>query len=348
MALSQRKEKILKAVVSSYIDSCEPVSSLEIHDKYFPDVSSATIRNELSALEEMGYLAQPHISSGRVPTADAYRLYVEKLMPRKKLSRSELNIIKRYFNKKVNDIETMVRSTAKVISEITNLTAVGYVSSQKTDIIRSVRIPKITENLALFIIVTDRTVLKDTTVEVSSEIPEEYFYNAGQFMTSVFGGRTIMEVTDTDNIAVTVGREYKRIFDEVVRILKRYGDEGIDSMAVEGSVKILEQPEYNTAAKAKAMLELLEAKEQLVPMLHCDNNLQLNIKIGKDNEMGEGLPECAVVTATYVVDGKQVGNAGVIGPMRMDYSKVVSVLDCIGKAISSLDEEDFDEGRNDE
>ena len=101
MGLTGRKEKILQAIVDGYIENCQPVSSAEIREKHLPALSSATIRNEMAALEEMGYLTQPHTSSGRIPTAEAYRLYVEKLMPRRKLSRSELKIVKRYFNKKI-------------------------------------------------------------------------------------------------------------------------------------------------------------------------------------------------------------------------------------------------------
>ena len=117
MGISERKEKILQAVVDSYIVSCEPISSSTIRQTYLPELSSATIRNELATLEEMGYLEQPHTSAGRVPTAQAYRLYVDKLMPRRKLSKSELSIVKQYFNEKITEIDDILKNTAKVISE---------------------------------------------------------------------------------------------------------------------------------------------------------------------------------------------------------------------------------------
>ncbi len=103
MGLTGRKEKILQAVVDGYIENCQPVSSSEIREKHLPALSSATIRNEMAALEEMGYLVQPHTSAGRIPTAEAYRLYVERLMPKRKLTRSELKTVKRYFNRKITD-----------------------------------------------------------------------------------------------------------------------------------------------------------------------------------------------------------------------------------------------------
>ncbi len=124
---------------------------------------------------------------------------------------------------------------------------------------------------------------------------------------------------------------------------------GAADVVLEGSTKLLDQPEYANVRKARAMLGMLEAKDQLVPMLKSPDNVNLNIKIGKDNEMGEGMPECAIVTANYQRGGVTIGNAGVIGPIRMDYSKVVSVLDYIGKTLSDMpDSDDGKEANNNE
>ncbi|MCL2675463.1 MAG: heat-inducible transcriptional repressor HrcA [Firmicutes bacterium] len=334
MVISHRKERILQAVVSSYIDNCEPVSSAHIHQKYFPEVSSATIRNELATLEEMGYLTHPHVSAGRIPTAAGYRLYVDKLMPKHKLSRQELKTIKHYINDKVRDLENMVRNTAKVISEITNLTAVGYVQNQKTDMVKNVKIVKISENAALFVIVTDRTVLKDAIANLPDNVSEQFLQEASVHITSIFAGHTIDEISNPVRFAKLIRKEYERIFDAVVRIIKNYGGDGVGTLSVEGSAKILSQPEYSNIGKARAMLELLEAKEQLVPMLN-GAGLNFSVKIAGADEMKEGLPECAIVTASFSGGGGNA-TAGVIGPIRMDYGKVLTVLDYIGREIASL------------
>ncbi|MBE5731160.1 MAG: heat-inducible transcription repressor HrcA [Clostridiales bacterium] len=337
MALSGRKERILRAVVDSYIDSCEPISSSVIQEQYLPELSSATIRNELASLEDMGYLTQPHVSAGRIPTADAYRLYVDRLMPRRKLTKSEINVVKKYFNHKIKDIDEVVKSTAKIISEITNLTSVAYVEDVKDDLITNIKIVKIMPTVALFIIVTDRSIIKDTTANVAEELKDEYFDAASRFATTVFGGRRISEIT-SGKVVKEVHREYKHIFDAIITILKSY--EVTDSdISIEGSSKILEQPEFSNLEKARAMLRVLDSKEQLYPVLKSGNT-ELTVKIGSE-ELG-GMPDCAIVTASYDIDGVGVGSAGVIGPMRMDYSKVISVLDCISKIINSLDKEDND------
>ena len=339
MGLSGRKEKILQAVVDSYINSCEPISSAEIQAHHLPALSTATIRNELAALEQMGYLAQPHTSAGRVPTAEAYRLYVERLMPRRKLTRSELKTVKRYFNRKITELDDILKSTAKVISEITNLTGVAFAQDVNDAEIQSIKIVKVTGTTALVIIVTNVGILKDATVSVQENLGDDYFNQASQFMTSVFAGHTINEALKPNALLKKVKKEYEQVFKTVLKILRNYQhDEMVSDIVLEGSAKILEQPEYANLQKAKAMLELLDAKDELVPVLKNNDAMDLSIKITKDNELREGVPECAIVTATYSVDGVNVGQAGVIGPIRMDYPKVISVLDYIGKTINMLPE----------
>lgn len=344
MGISSRKEKIIQAVVDSYIVSCEPISSAEIKENYLPDLSSATIRNELAALEEMGYLEQPHTSAGRVPTADAYRLYVDKLMPKRKLSRSELKVINSYFDHKITEIDTILKNTAKVISEITNLTSVAVIPDITGAVVDNIKIVKLTDSSALVIIVTNLGVLKDATVEIASSLGDDYFMIASNFISSAFHGRTIGEILEPDRVIEEIKAEYEKLFKAIIKIIKDYVENGgIGDVVLEGSTKILDQPEYANVNKARAMLEMLEAKEQLVPILKSPENVNLNIKIGKDNEMGDGMPECAIVTANYQINGVTIGNAGVIGPIRMDYSKVVSVLDYIGKTLNVLPEIEDDD-----
>lgn len=337
MGLTNRKEKILQAIVDGYIENCQPISSAEIKEKHLPALSSATIRNEMVALEEMGYLTQPHTSSGRIPTAEAYRLYVEKFMPKRKLSRSELKIVKRYFNRKVTELDDMLKSTAKVISEITNLTSVAYIQTADEATVTNIRIVRISDASALIIIVTNLGVLKDTTVNIGEGVTDEYCNQASQFVTDVFGGHTISEINKPKAIIKEVKKEYQQVFNTVIRIFKNYShEEMLSDIVLEGSAKILEQPEYANLQKAKAMLEFLDAKEELVPVLQNSDDMNISIKIGKDNELRDGMPECAIVTASYNINGVTVGNAGVIGPIRMDYSKVVSVLDYLSKTVQML------------
>ena len=255
MGLTGRKEKILQAIVDGYIENCQPVSSSEIKDNHLPMLSSATIRNEMAALEEMGYLAQPHTSSGRIPTAEAYRLYVEKLMPKRKLSRSELKIVKRYFNKKITELDDMLKCTAKVISEITNLTSVAYVQNTQDATVQNIKIVRISDSTAIIIIVTDLGVMKDSTVNIGVGVTDEYCERASDFVTSAFGGRKIKEIIKPKAIVKEIKKEYKQVFNTIIHIFKSYShDDSVSDIILEGSAKILEQPEYANLQKAKAML----------------------------------------------------------------------------------------------
>lgn len=335
MGLSERKEKIIQAVVNSYIESCEPVSSADIRDNYLPTLSSATIRNELAALEEMGYLEQPHTSAGRIPTADAYKLYVDKLMPRKELSDEELGLIKKYFDKKITEIDEVLRNTAKVISEITHLTGVAYIENVQDAVIKSVKLVKITDHDALVIIVTSMGVLKDATLTVQGEVCEDYFNSASEFMSTAFFGHTIREASDYDKLVNDIKREYEMIFATIIQILKDYANSSSKEVMLEGGSKLLDQPEYSNITKAKAMMAMLESKEKLYPELSSNGESEVSIDI-KQEDTEEGKPECAIVTASLKTHGVNIGKAGVIGPIRMDYSKILTVLSYIGKAISEM------------
>jgi len=144
---------------------------------------------------------------------------------------------------------------------------------------------------------------------------------------------------NSEKLSKKIQKEYKKVFDAVIKLIKDYSEENSGEIVLEGSSKILDQPEYNSLSKARAMLQLLDAKERLYPVLSNSGKMNLNVKISGDNEVAEGMPECAIVTASYEMEGV-VGSAGVIGPMRMDYPKVISVLEYIGKTLSSLDTEE--------
>lgn len=332
--LSERKAQILKSIVEDYINQAEPISSSDIQTRHLPEFSSATIRNELSALEEMGYLYQPHTSAGRVPTKEAYKLYVEQLMPKRKLSKTELNLIKSQFNQQMIQMKDVLKKTAKVISEVTNYTSLAFVDDISEAIIENIKIVKLTPKTALVIVVTNLGVLKDATVVMEEEMDDSYFDAVSKLSMQAFGGKKIVQVMKPDTAIKQTIKGYQKIFDAILNIIKKYYEQaGVEDFVLEGTSKLLEYPEYSNIAKAKSIISMLEAKEQLLPALKSTDNVELNISIGKDDQCGS-LSDCAIITANYMLGGKSIGQAGVIGPIRMDYSKVVSVLDFVGKTIN--------------
>ncbi len=335
MELSDRKKKILQIVVDDYIDTAMPVSSKAITQKYMKNVSSATIRSELSALEELGYLTQLHTSSGRVPSAEAYKLYVSDLMVKDKLSKKELDYIKEIFLQKADNIESVFKNAVKVISELTDYTSVGVSPSIVEDKLQEIRFFRFRPDKALVLIVTDLKLLKDNYIEVPEEMTTAQLDEASDFISKLFVGKTFSEICNMEVDFDESFMGYKTIFVNVIEALKVYFSYRED-VAVEGQDKMLRHADYLDVDKIKEFLSVVTSKDKIIDVLTEDKKgIKINVKIGSDGY--EKLPkDSSLVSATYTANGKEIGTYGVIGPSRMDYQKVVAVLENVGRIIESI------------
>lgn len=331
--LSERKQKILKAVVDEYIASASPISSGEIKAKHFDEISSATIRNELSALEEMGYLIQPHTSAGRIPSKKAYNLYVEKFIERQPLSREEVAIIEDAFNDRFAEIEDIVRRTAKVISDVTNYTSVIVLKNINKVILKEIRLIDLDEHTVLVVIITDSGIIRDKIITLNNNVDSRYIADANAMVNRIFSGKTVNQVKNPDNLVYEGLQEFRELYESIISILESYADKNGDSVYMDGQSKFLEYPEHDRET-TKDFLSVIDTKERLAAIIDDGTDIEFNVRIGKD-ENG-GINKCAIVTAKYMVHGKEIGHAGVIGPERMDYSKVMSVLKCVSNALDEI------------
>ena len=332
MELSDRKKKILQIVVDDYIETAVPVSSKAITEKFNNSISSATIRSELSALEELGYLSQLHTSSGRVPSAEAYKLYVNDLMIKEKLTIQELNYIKAIFLEKSDNIESVFKNAVKVISELTNYTSLGVSGNDDNDKIIEIKFFRFRPEQALLLLVTDLKLFKDHYVSVPAEMTNEQLDEASQMMNKLFTGKTFKEVCEMEVDFNESFSGYKTVFLNVIEALKVYFSADSD-VVMEGTDKILQHAEFTSVDKIKDFLSVVTSKDKIVNILTDDNrDININVKIGSEGY--DTIPkDCSVVTATYTANGKKIGTYGVIGPARMDYQKVVAVLENVGKII---------------
>lgn len=336
MELSDRKKKILQLVVDDYIETAAPVSSKSITEKYMTSISSATVRSELSTLEELGYLSQPHTSAGRVPSKEAYRLYVNELMVKEKLSPKELDYIERIFTEKVNGMDDVIKTTAKVISELTQYTSLALTARDANETIKNIRLFRFKPDGALLVIVTDTKLLKDTVIDVPAEMSDETVAEANEFLSNVFTGKTLKEVCLTNADALQAEFDvYKTLFAEVIDALKAYVTES-DEVILEGEDKIFAHPEYADVDKLKNFMSVVTSKDKLLTLLSDDGKeVKINVKIGTDGY--DEIPEdCSLISATYSANGVKIGTYGVIGPIRMDYKKVVAVLENVGRILESI------------
>lgn len=339
--ISDRKIKILHAVVDEYIANAEPVSSKGIQQKYLPSLSPATIRSELSALEDMGYLYQPHVSSGRVPSKKAYKLYVDKLMQKKNLSPSEIKHIKEYLDSKVVKVEDIVKRTAKVISDITNYTSVILLKNVDSVVIREVRLVDLRDGTALLIVITDSGIIRDNLVSIPDDVGDSYVDIAGDLLNNIFSGKQLGDIVMPDEMVDGELNKFRALFENVIEVIKR-NNSSDGGVYLEGSRKILDYPEYaEDITKVKSLMEVIDTKEKLSALmqkdeeaLSLDGPIELTVKIDS-----EGDTDCSVISAKYTVRGKEIGQVGVIGPTRMNYDKVVSVLSYITKTLNDNDKE---------
>ncbi len=329
--LSERKQKILKAVVDEYITSASPISSGEIKNKHFEEISSATIRNELSALEDMGYLIQPHTSAGRVPSKKAYTLYVDRFLQKKALSKKEINIIENSFNERFNEIEDIVRTTAKVISDVTNYTSVIVLKNISKVVLKEIKLVSLDRHSVLVIIITDSGIIRDKVVNLKGESSDVFVRDANALLNKIFAGKMVSQLKSADELIDNELKEFRELYVSIIEILQSYGDDS-DGVYMEGQAKFLQSPESDLQS-AKDFLTLLDSKESLKGIIDNNQDIEFSVKIGKEEG---GIDKCAIVTAKYKFKGQEIGHAGVIGPERMDYNKVVSVLKYIGTAVEEI------------
>lgn len=332
--LSERKQKILKAVVDEYIRRANPISSGEIKRKYFEDISSATIRSELSTLEDMGYLVQPHTSAGRVPSPVAYKYYVENFLSRQPLMRQDVAAIDASFSSKFLEVEEIVRTAAKVISDVTNYTSVIVLNNINEVRIRDIKLVSLDKHSALVVIITDSGVIKDNLITIDSELEDGFINDANLLINKIFSGKTVGELKRGAEDVDKELSEFRELFDSVLKILLTYCDDRNKNVYMEGESKMLDYPEASLES-AKNFLTVLNDKNSVADIIgESQGDIEFSIKIGRD-ETG-GMDKCAIVTAKYMINGKEVGQAGVIGPERMDYGRVMSVLTYVGETMETI------------
>lgn len=330
--LTERKKKVLQALVDSYITSVEPISSSAIQAKYLPDVSTATIRSELSHLEEMGYLIQPHISAGRVPSSKAYKYYVENFINDEDI---DLDRIKEDIAKKCDNVIEIVKNGAKIVSDATNYTSMLMIANSDTLTIKDIKLLDMYDGTALVLIITDSGVIKDKEIKLP-QMQGNYIEVANSLLAKSFAGKTLSQILSSQVDLDNELKEFKQIFEDVFELLSEYKKSREGQLYVEGADKIFEYPEAKNVDNVKNFLTIVGKKEKLKELMSDDADIEFSVKIGKED--GEGLDNMALVSAKYHIKGKEVGQVGVIGPERMDYKKVLSVLKQLGKIIDNLDD----------
>lgn len=334
MELSDRKLQILKAIIDDYIDTGIPVGSRTLSKKPDLGYSPATIRNEMSDLEEMGFLDQPHTSAGRTPSDQAYRLYVDRMMHIGRVTKDEALFIRNYFDTRIGEIGEVLSSAAKALSDTTKHISMVTAPSLDNVKLRRIQIVKITDTKALLVFVTDNGLVRDQMISVPFAMDAHQLEIISNMLTDRTQNMSLGEAEGIiKSTCMDALNEHKLIMDEVLEVINANREK--KELVFGGAQNIFNYPEYKDIAKAQHFLQLLETKDMLYKVMQGATDLEFSIRIGRENPYDD-FKDMSIVTATYKIGGEKIGSFGVIGPTRMDYSRVLSVLNYVGMSLSDI------------
>ena len=348
MELDDRKVKILKAIIKNYLETGEPVGSRTISKYADLKLSSATIRNEMADLEELGYIAQPHTSAGRIPTDKGYRLYVDDMMSEKEqnitnrenevaVKEQELSSMKDMLGEKVEKVEELLQNVAKVLAKDTNYATMVTTPKVTGNKLKFVQLSQLEANKILAVIVMEGNLIRNKVITVSEDLSQENLLKLNILINTTLTGLTLEQmnlsiVSKMENQAGEHINLVKEVLDAIVDTISSADDLKIYTS---GATNIFKYPELSDSTKASELIYALEEKQSLSDLVVDDDNSVdeqdsssnngIQVYIGNETPI-ESMKDCSVVTATYELQDGMKGTIGIIGPKRMDYEKVVETL----------------------
>ena len=332
MDVDARKLRILQAIVEDYILSNTPVGSRTLSKTCGLGVSSATIRNEMADLTDMGYLIQPHVSAGRVPSPKAYRLYVTQLRPRGAAA-EEVERARKAFASRVWDMESGISQGAAAISDLTHYTALVLTPRQSNLKVRSLHLIPVGTERALLVIVTDSGVIRDTSLRVSARLDGSSLYTISQMLTERLQGLTLKQVQEMLYSYAASTEANARVLRGIADLAAQVERQNeTDRVAVGGAHNILYYPEYADVTQARAFMDALEDRDSLIRLLRQTEN-GITVRIGAET----GIPafaDCSVITAPYRVGRDHQGAIAIIGPTRMPYARMMDMMQAFSQELT--------------
>ena len=335
--LNGRKKKILQIIIEDYISSAEPVGSCTIARKYDLGLSPATIRNEMSDLELLGYLEQPHTSAGRIPSAQAYRFYVDALIEPGTLTDNDMALIDGWYNERRRNIDDIFQSTAKILSRMTQNVSMVLTNQQTIANFCYLKFLPLDSQHAILCIVADDGSIDTNVVDIPLGMSsEEMDYLAGK-MSKLLEDRNLSDISVEilQNVHTDVVED-KLIFSSLLQAVRKMtGRRQEQKVFLGGTKQLLNQPEFRDVERVRNLLGILEEEKVLKDLLQGGEDSGLKVTIGSENKF-TGIQDCSMVQATYRLNGQIVGTMAVLGPTRMEYGKVISVMDYLHKYLKTI------------
>ncbi|MCL2059021.1 MAG: heat-inducible transcriptional repressor HrcA [Oscillospiraceae bacterium] len=351
MRLDYRKRRILQAIIDEYIDTAEPVGSRSIAKNHELNLSSATIRNEMADLEDMGLIAQPHTSAGRVPSDKGYRLYVDSLMELRDLTLDEINAVTSELNIKINELGAVIRNASAIISKLTKYTAVSLTPIQDDSEITAVEAVGIDQHKICIIVVSKSGTVKSSVVSLPSRYTERDLASFAHICKRRLCGVPPEHINNAAPGIIRAEAIARGIGEAAANMMLEAVFECIAQMCnteiyLNGTTNIMNFPEFRNVERAREFLEILEEKKSIGNLLiELARDERVKMLIGNENPIEE-IKDCSIVGATYSAGNTVFGTIGVIGPKRMEYAKVVSIIEYINGVISREIKRFSEEPRN--
>ncbi len=332
--LDDRKKKVLQAIVEEYINTAEPVSSGTLSKGHGLDYSSATIRNDMAQLENIGFLDKPHTSSGRVPSAKGYRYYVNELLKEDNLSLEEIKYIQKKLEVKVNEIEDLTKAATTTLSEITHYTTVAVGPKADKQIIEEIKFVSLGQRMLMVVIVTDTGLVKETIIKFDEDITNSQVDTLNSLFNVRLKGKPLSKIDKPmaeyifSEVHYSVG-----IMKAIIEQINKIVDEEDNSIILEGAKNSFDLPEFKSMKVAKNFVNLLDTKEEMLDIFNSGDAEDINVFIGDDDE-NSNLKDFSIITFKHTMGDKDLGTIGIIGPKRMDYAKVIAVMKYISKKLN--------------
>lgn len=335
--LDERKLKILQAIVRNYLETGEPVGSRTISKYTDLNLSSATIRNEMADLEELGYILQPHTSAGRIPSDKGYRLYVDKMLEDKE---REVEEMKELLLQKEEKMDSLLKQVAKVLAVNTNYATMISAPQYNRNKLKFIQLSKVDSSHLLAVIVTEGNVIKNHMLPTEEVLDDETLLKLNILLNTNLNGLSIEEINLglIANVKKMAGIHSDIISDVVDAVAEAIHTDDNLEIYTSGANNILKYPELSDTEHAVELLHTFEDKAPLNELALTNlagNNTGIQVYIGNEAPV-EGLKDCSVVTATYELDEGLKGTIGIVGPKRMDYDKVVGTLKNMMNQLDSL------------
>jgi heat-inducible transcriptional repressor len=334
--LTDRQLLILQVIIDDFIASAQPVGSRSLSKKPEISFSSATIRNEMADLEESGYLEKTHSSSGRIPSEKGYRFYVDHLLLPQQLRKEDVLTLNSVFAEKIYELENLVQKSAKILSELTNYTTIVLGPAVKENKLKRIQIVPLNAQTAIAIIVTDTGHVENKMFH----LPESTDANEIEKLVNILNERLA---------GVSLEKLHNKIYKEVAFLLKRhlshydlflnsiYDAVKIDThekLFFGGKTNMLSQPEFHDVNKIRDLLNMIEREDGIHDLIR-NNTTDISIKIGTENNIS-AMDNCSVISASYALGDKQLGSIAILGPTRMEYSRVVSLLNLMAHDLTKV------------